>query len=94
MLTSPVVPCIKHEQMLEAIRILGIEPNDVKSLLITRHYVEVTLLVRNEDGKRCAAGNDVATAVTQIPIVDNMWEKEEVVVTGNGGVIAAATDVT
>lgn len=93
MLSGPVVPRITRDQMLEAIRILGIEPNEVRSVCIKRHYVEVVLLVRNEDGKRCAAGDEVATAVVQVPIVDNMFIKQEPVLNGRGDAILAETDV-
>ena len=93
MLAGPVVPRITRDQMMQAIRVLGIDAKETRSVCITRHYVEVVLLVRNEDGQRCAAGDEVATAVIQIPITDNMFVKQEPVLNGRGDQILAETDV-
>jgi hypothetical protein len=93
MLSSPTVPTITHSQILEAIRVLGIDPASVQSLCVRRHYIEVTLMVIDEKGKRCAAGNDVATAVTKIPIVDNQFEGKIPVITPAGKQIAVDSGV-
>lgn len=73
MLTGPEVPTVTRAQVIEAIRVLGIDASSVRSLVISRHHIEAELMVVNEQGRRCAAGDEVATAVIQIPIADSTF---------------------
>lgn len=70
MLAGIEVPTVTREQMLDAIRALGIDPTTTRRLVLERGYIEVEMYAVNEHGKRVAAGDEAATAVIKIPVVD------------------------
>lgn len=77
MLQGPQVEGVTRAQICEALTVLGIDPSAVRSVHIRQACVTVELLVRGPDGKKVAAGNEVATATTMVPVIDDRFDREE-----------------
>jgi len=63
--------------VLDFIRSLGLEPNDVRDLHLTGRHMEVTFLLRNESGERFVAGDEVASLTVRVPVTDRQVVKAE-----------------
>jgi hypothetical protein len=83
MVEGPKVTLITRDQVREALKVLGIDIGSVRSVHIEQFFVEVEFLVRNNEGKLVAAGNEVARCRMQIP-VDDQFERKLPATNGNG----------
>lgn len=68
---------IYRDELLDAIRSLGFEPNSVRELHIQNRGLEVTCMLRNERGHPFAAGDEVSTVTLRLPITDRALMKDE-----------------
>jgi hypothetical protein len=76
----PELPqAIYRDEVFEAVRLLGFELSDVRSIKIERAGIEIVLLPKLENGKRFAASHDeVATITLHLPVSDRVTSRSDV----------------
>ena len=63
-------PTLTREQLALWLGVIGIDPTNVKSVLINPRGISVTLYVVNEAGNKVVFGDTLATTVCHIGLVD------------------------
>lgn len=71
---DPVIDPIPRERMLEAVRLLGLDPTNMMSLTIDRTGITIVIKATNTNGELMAKGNDLATVTALIPY-DDQFER-------------------